>query len=292
MMILSAMQWVPDKTMVRLQFLLQTGRRLRLKNPESFNEKMQAYKLFYRDPVMLACTDKLEVRKYVKDKGLEEILVPLHQVAEGWEEIDFEKLPEKFAIKTSDGGGGHEVIVCPDKKALNKEDFLKTLRGWMEAPKPKKHIAREWAYQNGLPRRILVEQILEDPVDPSKDIDDFKFFCFNGKYKIMQLHKDRRGNHKAGFWDENLNFIENVNILYPTFDKDVPKLPDNIKEMVEVAEKLSKGFPYVRVDLYNIGGKIYFSELTFYPASGYIPFNPYSFDLRLGTYFPYPFKTS
>ena len=289
MLILSGLQWIPDKTMVRLQYYLQTGKRLKLKHPVLFNEKLQAYKLFYRDEMMKSCTDKIEVRQYVEEKGLKRILVPVIYIANNIDEIEFDKLPPKFVIKTSDGGGGNEVLVCKDKEALSKEEFYSTIKRWMEAPKPKKHIAREWAYQNGIPRRIIIEKLLEDPTDPEKDIDDYKFFCFNGKYKIMQLHKDRHANHKAGFWDENLQFIPNVNILYPTFDE-APVLPENMQEMVEVAEKLSKGFPYVRVDLYNVGGKIYFSELTFYPASGYIPFNPESFDKRLGEYFQYPFK--
>lgn len=293
MLILSGFQWMPDELIVRIQYYLQTGKRLRLKNPQYFNEKLQAYKLFYRDPVMLECTDKLKVREFVEDRGLKEILVPIYGVFNSLEEIDFEKLPDKFVIKTNDGGGGNEVLVCDGKDKLNQKEFEKKVNQWLKAPKPKKHIAREWAYDNGYPRRLIVEQLLEEPEDPTKDIDDYKFFCFDGKYKIMQWHKDRRANHKAGFWDENLDFIENVNILYPTFEPDkAPLLPENIQEMVEVAEKLSKGFPYVRVDLYNIGGKIYFSELTFYPASGYIPFNPYSFDKRLGSYFEYPFKKS
>lgn len=291
MAILSGMEWIPDSWMVRLQYFLQTGKKLHLKKPVLFNEKMQAYKLFYRDEEMLRCTDKVEVRQYVKEKGLEEILVPLYAIGNNLEEIDFENLPKKFVIKTSDGGGGNEVLICKDKATLDKKEFESTVARWLSAPKPKKHIAREWAYQNRYPRRLIVEQLLENLEDPEKDIEDYKFFCFNGKVRIMQLHKDRHANHKAGFWDENLEFIRDVNILYPTFDNDnVPELPENIWEMVEISEKLSKGFPYVRVDLYNIDGKIFFSELTFYPASGYIPFNPESFNKRLGTYFQYPFK--
>lgn len=289
MLVLSGMEWLPDKTMVRMQYFLQTGKHLHLDHPITFNEKMQAYKLTYKNPLMLQCTDKVEVRKFVEGRGLGEILVPVYMVGNKLEDIDFKALPEKFVIKTSDGGGGNEVLVCKSKTELGEEEFKHTVKRWLDAPKSKKHIAREWAYQNGYPRRLVVEQLLEDPLDPHKDIDDYKFFCFNGKFKIMQLHKDRHADHKAGFWDENLKFIPNVNILYPTFEKDVP-LPENIKEMVKVAEKLSEGFPYVRVDLYNVGGKIYFSELTFYPASGYIPFNPDSFNMRLGNYFEFPFK--
>lgn len=290
MLILSGMSWVPDKALVRLQYFLQTGKKLKLKNPDRFNEKLQAYKLFYRDPVMLRCTDKLEVREYVKERGLEDILVPVLNVWQDWKEVDYDKLPSKFVIKTSDGGGGNEVLICRDKENLNRKEVIDTLRGWMEAPKPKKHIAREWAYENGYNRKLIMEQLLEEPGNAQNYIGDYKFFCFNGKYKIMQVHRNRKTiHHKAGFWDENLKFIKDVNILYPTFDHAID-LPKNIKEMVKIAEKLSEGFPYVRVDLYNIGGKIYFSELTFYPASGYIPFTPDNFDKRLGKYFQYPFK--
>ena len=119
--LLSAFNWVPDEYIVRLQYLLQTGKRLKIKNPRRFNEKMQCYKLYYRNPEMLRCTDKPAVRQYVKERGLEDILVPLLGVFEDSKSIDFESLPSKFVAKTTDGGGGNEVLICKDKEGeLNK----------------------------------------------------------------------------------------------------------------------------------------------------------------------------
>lgn len=289
--VLSTMNWVPDRLMLGLQYFIQTGKILRLDHPHTFNEKLQAYKYFHRDPVMLKCTDKVEVRDYVKEKGLEEILVPVYGIYDKVEDIDYSELPEEFVAKTSDGGGGSQVFICEKKNEKTKEDLEKNIEKWMSAPKPKKHIAREWAYDNGYPRRIIIEKLLHEEGKGGKDIIDYKFFCFDGKFKILQIHKDRYIAHKLGFWDENLNFLPGVWILYPCFEE-VVELPSNIREMVKVAEKLAEGFPFVRVDLYNIDGKIYFSELTFYPASGYLKFEPTTFDERLSSYFNFPRKNN
>lgn len=285
--ILSTLSWWPDKLIVSLQYYLQTGKKLHLKKPVRFNEKLQAYKLYYHDPLMLECTDKVITREFVKNKGLEKVLVPYLKVYDKAEDIDYENLPDKFVIKTSDGGGSNEVIVCHHKDEEMINNLKKKTAEWMKFPRPKKHIAREWAYQNNYPRRIIVEPLLEE--SGKQDIDDFKFYCFNGKFRFLQWHKDRTGDHRAAHYDENGKFLPDVYIFYPTFDKAQP-LPDNFDEMVKVAEKLSEDFPFVRVDLYNVNGKIYFSELTFYPASGYYTYCPEYVDEWLGSFFEYPFK--
>lgn len=286
MMILSTLSWVPDPLILRLQYYLQTGEKLHLRKPVKFNEFLQAYKLYYRNPLMQRCVDKNEVREYIKEKGLEEALVPKIGIYDSADEIDFDSLPEKFVIKTTDGGGSNEVIVCRDK---SWEDFIKIrekVNGWMKSPKPKKHIAREWAYENSYPRRIIIENLLEDEIQKN-DIDDFKFFCFNGKFKILEWHKDRSSNHSAAHYDENLKYLPDF-YTYENMHADHP-LPSNIEEMVSVAEKLASDFPFVRVDLYNVGGKIYFGELTFYPASGYFVYRPEKINTWLGSFFTYPF---
>lgn len=287
MMILSFLSWMPDELMLMLQYYLQTGELLHLKNPIKFNEHLNAYKLYYRNPLMQKCVDKVEVREYVKDKGLEHLLVPPIGVYDSADEIDFHKLPDKFVIKTSDGGGSNEVVVVRDKGKEDLNNLKKKIEGWMTFRRPKKHIAREWAYENNFPRKIIVEQLLENPEgDPC--IDDFKFFCFNGKYKVLEWHKDRFTKHSAAHYDENLNYLPEF-YTYKHMHSDHP-LPENIKEMVEVAEKLSEDFPFVRVDLYNVGGKIYFGEMTFYPASGYFVYRPEEINTWLGSFFTYKFN--
>lgn len=285
--ILSSLSWVPDKLMLRIQYFLQTGEKLHLKHPKKFNEFIQCYKLNYHDPEMFRCVDKLEVRNVVKEKGLEDTLVPLYKVYDKAEDIKPEELPEKFVIKASDGGGGNEVLICREKTEEKISEILSKSKEWMHFKRPKKHIGREWAYQNDLPRKIIVEKLLENP-DGSKDIDDFKFFCYDGKFRVLEWHKDRSTAHSAAHYDENLHYLPDF-YTYAVMHKDHP-LPDNIKEMVEIAEKLSEGFPFVRVDLYNVAGKIYFGELTFYPASGYFVFRPNDVNTWLGSFFNYPFK--
>lgn len=288
MLILSALSWVPSSLMLRLQYYLQTGERLHLKRPVKFNEFLQCYKLYYRDPLMQKCVDKHEVKDYVKEKGLEDTLIPEIGVYNKTEDIDFNGLPQKFVMKTTDGGGSNEVFVCRDKTGVDLAELQKKIKGWFKSPKPRRHIGREWAYENNYPRRIIIEQLLEDEVQ-QKDIDDFKFFCFNGKMKVLEWHKDRSSRHSAAHYDENLNYLPEF-YTYENMHADHP-LPDNIKEMVKVAETLAEDFPFVRVDLYNVGGKIYFGELTFYPASGYFVYRPEEINTWLGSFFPYPFNS-
>ena len=282
MIILSGLSWIPDKIILNIQYFLQTGEKLHLKKPVKYTEYLQAYKLYYHNPEMKGWVDKVEARNLVKEKGLKDILVPEIAVYNNPDEIDFNNLPKKFVMKSSDGGGSNEVVVCRDISKLDVNELKKTVSNWYKLPKSKKHIAREWAYENDYPRRILVERLLEDEKQ-RKDIDDFKFFCFNGKYKLLEWHKDRTTAHKAAHYDENLNYLPEF-YTYDTMHTDNP-LPANIKEMVKVAEKLAEGFPFVRVDLYNVGGKIYFGEMTFYPASGYFLYRPDSVNVWIGSLF-------
>lgn len=283
--VLSTLSWLPDKLLVSFQYFLQTGKRLHLKNPVLFNEKLQAYKLLYHNPIMLSCTDKISVRDFVKEKGLENILIPIYFIKQKPEDIIWEELPTEFVIKTSDGGGGNEVIVCRNKNLLDRKLFYKTIKKWMKAPRPKKHIAREWAYQNKKPRRIIIEKLLSDKENPDKGIRDYKFFCFSGKFKYLWVDINRYSSHQRGFWNSEFQFMQEVSCDYPTFENPI-RLPENIMRMKEIAEKLSEDFPFVRVDLYNVNGKIYFGELTFYPNSGYKPYYPVSFEKELGNLLP------
>ena len=178
--ILTFLSWVPDSIMLRLQYWLQTGRRLNLKNPKRFTEKLQLYKMKYRNPDMLRCTDKYEVRKYIAEKGFGEYLIPLIGVYNTVDEIDYAALPDKFVVKTTDGGGGNQVLICKNKSLLRESQFREQLLGWMSARKVKKHVGREWAYENDYPRRIIIEQFISADDAMDKDLCDYKFFCFSG----------------------------------------------------------------------------------------------------------------
>ena len=177
--LLTFLGWIPDGIMLRIQYWMQTGRKLNLKAPKRFTEKLQLYKLRYRNPNMLRCTDKYEVRKYIEEKGLGKYLIPLVGIYNNVEDIDFANLPNKFVAKSTDGGGGNQVFICRDKNSISEETFRERLAAWMNARKIKKQAGREWAYENNFPRRIIIEKLIEAD-DTKKDLSDYKFFCFNG----------------------------------------------------------------------------------------------------------------
>lgn len=276
--ILKALSWVPDSWMIRLQYRIKMGRWPNLKHPQTYSEKLQVYKLKYRNPLMCLCVDKYAVRQYVKNKGLDYILNDLYGVYDSVDEIDFNKLPCQFVAKTTDGSGGQDVIIVDDKNEISE----KYMKSFLSSKLGKKDVnpGREWAYTGIKIPRIIIERLL----GVGSGIEDYKFLCFNGKFRVLWIDKDRYTNHRRGFWNENLEFMPGVSSDYESFDEPIA-LPDNICEMIRIAEKLAEDFPHVRVDLYNIAGVIIFGELTFYPLSGYVIYKPESFDLKLGTFF-------
>lgn len=280
-LILSWLRWIPDRIMIPLQYRIHTGRKLNKKNPTRFTEKMQLYKLRYRNPLMLKCTDKYIVREVIKDWGYEDFLIPLLGVYDCIKDINFDTLPSQFVVKTTDGGGGNQVLVCRDKNVLGKEKLLSTLEMWMKAPRAN-NAGREWAYENGFPRRIMFEELICD--GKSKDIPDYKFYCFNGVPVYCQLIGNRTTGETIDFFDMEWNH-QPFRGLNPVC-KNAPNIaqrPVNFEKMKDLAAHLAKQFPFVRVDLYDTGDKVYFGELTFYPASGLGHFTPDEWDEKLGS---------
>ena len=275
--ILNFLSFIPDKTMIKIQYRMKLKRRLNLKNPQRFTEKLQWYKLYYRNPIMHQCVDKYDVREYVKSKGLENILNELYGVYDKPEEIDFNKLPNKFVIKTTAGGGGQNVLVCDNKNTLDIASTIQKLNYWLKL-NPKKSFGREWAYE-GTDNRIIIEKMLEGNDENLSGINDFKFFCYNGKVEYIVFDGDRYIKHKRNFYDKDWHYID----IQSDCEKlgDIIKKPKMLKQMKEVCETLANGFPFVRVDLYCMNGKITFGEMTFYPWTGYVQYNPDSFDYDL-----------
>ena len=278
-LILKFLSFVPDSIMLKLQYRIKMGFKLNLANPQRFTEKLQWYKIHYRNELMGICVDKYEVRKYVESKGLANTLNKLYCVCSDPDEIDFAALPDRFVIKTTDGGGGENIFICRDKSSLDMPQLKKTLLSW----KDKKNVnpGREWAYTLIKQSRYIVEEYLENELNPEAGISDYKFFCFNGKPHCIAYDIDRYIGHKRNFYDIEWNNLH-VSTDCDTFDDNLVPRPDGLEDMCMVAEILSKDFPFVRVDLYYIKGKVYFGELTFYPWSGYVKFSPEEFDYQLG----------
>lgn len=278
--ILRLTNFIPDKTMIMLQYRIKTGRRLNLKNPVRYTEKLQWYKLNYRNQLMSKCADKYEVRSYVKEKGLEKYLINIYGVYDKVEDIDFDILPNSFAMKYTNGSGANYFV--KDKSSENIINLKNIAIKWMRTKKI--NYGREWCYYDIKPR-IIIEELIKR--DENNDIPDYKFFCFNGKVKYLYTMVDYVDNHKNGrcsFFTPDFKKLPYKRSEYMEIDREIPK-PDKFEEMVQIAEVLSKDFPHVRVDLYNIKGKIIFGEMTFYNASGYTIFTPDEFDYILGEEF-------
>lgn len=280
-LILNALSWIPDKQMLKIQYKIKLKRTLNLENPKRFTEKIQLYKLKYRNEVMCKCVDKYEVRKYVEEKGWKSILNDLIGIYDKVDDINFESLPDKFVIKTTNGGGGNNIVICNNKFSLDIPSTKKILNKWLKV-KSKKTLGREWAYESNN-NRIIIEKLLEGNNEGLTGINDYKFFCYNGKVEYIVFDGDRYNRHKRNFYDSNWNYID-VKSDCDSFGDIIAK-PQCLTKMKKIAESLSKDFPFVRVDLYLINKNIFFGELTFYPWSGYVQFIPDKFDYELGKKF-------
>jgi hypothetical protein len=277
--------------MIKMQYFIKTGRRLNLKNPQRYTEKLQWYKLYYRDPLMQQCADKYDVREYVRSKGLGYILNECYGVYERVEDIDFDSLPDQFVLKDTLGGGGNSIIICKDKATFDFENAKKQMQKWLSIDSNKKNEGREWVYQ-GRKHRIIIEKYIES--NPSEGgLVDYKFFCFNGEPKYLYVIADRILGQIAGIGIFNVNFelLSVIRTDERPLERNIEK-PKNFDEMIDIVKIISKDFPHVRVDLYNQDGNIIFGENTFFDGSGYHKYEPDEFDYELGSYFKLPFKNN
>lgn len=280
-LILNALRFLPDSIMLPIQYRIKLHRKLNLKNPKRFTEKLQWYKMNYRNPIMHQCVDKYEVRNFIKKKGLDYILVDLIGKYDSISDVNWNSLPNQFVIKTTHGSGGLNVVICKDKRKIDYKSLKEKLETSIESVKPNT-AGREWAYY-GLKPGIVIEELLINKNNPDAGINDYKIFCFNGKAKYIIVDIDRYIGHKRNFYDRAWNNLH-ITSDCPASDREIEK-PEQLDEMLKIAEKLSEDFPYVRVDLYCNDGKVYFGELTFYPWSGYVQFMPDGFDFEIGRKF-------
>ena len=272
----------PDALFLRVQFRYLMGQRLNLKNPLSFNEKIQWLKLYDRKPEYTKMVDKYEAKKYVANIIGEEHIIPTIAVYDRAEDINFDVLPKQFVLKCTHDSGG--LVICRDKSKLDKEAAIKRLS--MSLKRNYYYQNREWPYKNVKPR-IIAEQYMED--ENTSELRDYKFFCFDGVMKALFIATDRqtKGEEtKFDFFDADFKHLDIKN-GHPNAETP-PAKPVTFEKMKKMAEKLSEHIPHLRVDFYEVNGKAYFGELTFSHWSGMVPFEPEKWDLEFGRWITLP----
>lgn len=272
-----------DKRYLKMAYKSRIKKKLNIDKPETFNEKMQWLKLYDRNPEYTKMVDKYNVKEYIATIIGEKYIIPTLGVYDKFNDIDFNILPDEFVIKTTHDSGG--VFICRNKSLINIKKAKKIINKSLK--RRYYSLWREWPYKDVKPR-IIIEKYMKD--NENTDLLDYKLMCFNGKVKCSFVCTDRytEDGLKVTFFDRNWKKMP-FERHYPSDKKEIPK-PQNYEKMVELAEKLSKGISFVRVDFYEINKKIYFGELTFYPGGGFEEFNPESYDLLLGSWIKLPNK--
>ncbi len=282
-MVVHFLGFLPDKPYLSLRYRCNVGHWMSWKHPKTFTEKLQWLKVYGFRPEYTKMVDKYAVKDYVAGIIGEEHIIPTLGVWDRVEDIDWDSLPTRFVLKTTHGGGGSGVVICKDKATFDRKVAMDKLQRNMKGTVVNSH--REHPYY-GVPRRIIAEQFLEETARPDlEDIMDYKFFCFDGEPRFLYVSDSPK--HESVFLNTDWTLAGIGRDDYKSL-KDVPAKPDNLDEMMEIARKLAKDIPHARVDLYNIGDHIYFSEITFYTGSGYIPFNPKSCDELIGAMLKLP----
>ncbi len=266
---------LPDKEYIKLIGWIN-GMKFNLDNPKTFNEKLQWLKLYDRKPEYTRMVDKYEAKGYVAERIGKEYIIPTLGVWDKFDNIDFNSLPDQFVLKCTHDSGG--LVICKDKSRLDIKAARKKINKHMK--RKYFYIWREWPYKDVKPR-IIAEKYMED--EKTAELRDYKFFCFNGEAKLLFIATDRQTageETKFDFFDMEYNHLPftngHPNAAVP------PEKPMCFDEMRSLAEKLSAGIPHLRVDFYEVNGRVYFGELTFSHWSGMVPFDPVDWDDKLG----------
>lgn len=254
-------------------YKIKTGKKLNLKNPVGFNEKLNWLKVNDIHPEYTDYVDKIKVREIIKEKLGEDMCFPLLGQWERYEDIDFDSLPDQFVLKCNHDSGSVKII--KDKSAIDHKEFAKFFKGRLKINPY--IIGREYPYKKVRPM-IMAERFMVP--DGAHDIEDYKFFCFNGKPEIMFIATNRSMDVKFDFFDMDFKHLDIENI-HPQSGKTIEK-PALFAQMKEFASKLSEGMKFVRIDLYEIEGKIYFGEFTFFHGGGFWLFKPDEWERKLG----------
>lgn len=273
---------VPDRLYVKWLFRCTMGYKLDLDNPQTFNEKLQWLKLYNRKPEYTQMVDKVGAKEYVASVLGDEYIIPTLGVYNNASEIDFDALPDQFVLKCTHDSG--VIIICKDKSKLDKEDAVRRLNKNLK----RRYYcwSREWPYK-GVKPRIICEKYMVD--ESGYELKDYKFFCFNGEPKSLFIATDRAKadeETKFDFFDMEFNHLPFTN-GHPNSNRKINK-PLGFETMKMLAAKLSKDIPHVRVDFYDINGRIYFGELTFFHWSGLVKFEPKEWDYTFGEWLKLP----
>lgn len=266
---------IPDRIYLQIVYFRHFKKFIDFDNPKTFNEKIQWLKLNYRKEEYTNLVDKYRVKQYITKLIGEEYVIPTLGVWNNADDIDFKSLPEKFVLKCNNDSGG--IVICKNKKDFDEakaksflKERLKNNGYWY---------GREWPYKNVKPC-IIAEKYMEDSI--SKDLKDYKFFCFNGSMEFFDIDIDRFIEHRANYYDRNGNFLPfGKTYCPPDYTKKI-EMPKNLDKMIELAETISHNTVLSRIDFYEIDGQVYFGEITFYPGSGFSPFTDEKWDYKLG----------
>ena len=271
------LKWIPDSIYLKLNYRGLMGEKLNLEHPKKFNEKLQWLKLYNKKPEYTLMVDKYEAKQYVSKIIGKKYIIPTIGVWDRFEDINFNLLPKKFVIKCTHDSGG--LVIVKDKNKIDIDVIRKKIKKSLK----KNYFwpGREWVYKNIKPR-IIIEEYKTDK-DEKCDLTDYKYFCFNGLVDCVMISIERStGKPKYYFFDKNWNLLR-LNIRGKEAPKDftLPK-PRCIEEMFKIASLLSKGIPFLRVDLYESNERVFFGELTFFPQSGFDNLITYEAEKRFG----------
>lgn len=269
-----------DRIYLGLRYRFQMGRRLNLRSPVLFTEKLQWLKLYNRKDIYTTMVDKLLAKEYVSNIIGEEYIIPTLGYWDKAEDIDWDSLPNQFVLKTTHAGGGNGVVICTDYNNFDKKSAISRLSRSLNGSNY--NTFREWPYKN-VRKRVIAEKFMKDLASDSIDLTDYKFYCFNGQPKYCQVIRDRHIKESIDFYDTEWTLMPFVGLNPKCKNGDTPQpKPINLDIMLDICKKLSKDIPFVRVDLYEINQHVYFGELTFFPASGFGRFTPSEWDKILG----------
>lgn len=266
---------ISDKGYLKIAYRSVFGKKLDLENPETFNEKLQWLKLYDRKPIYTAMVDKYAAKRYVADIIGEEYIIPTLGVWNSFDDIDFSNLPNRFVLKCTHDSGG--LVIVKDKKNLDKLTARKKIEECLK--NDFYYMGREWPYKD-VPHRIIAEKYMEDD---SGELQDYKVFNYNGIPRQILVCRDRflKSGLTEDFFDTEWKRLDIKRPKHDNSSTEIP-MPINLKKMLELSAKLSKDIPFLRTDFYEVGNKLYFGELTLYPASGFEGFEPTKWDAKLG----------